>query len=354
MVKFVGKLLNDCKTYEGGVFNSLNKFCIKRLESEVCQSFYFQLFNGNIDDEIRVCPYGFNCIKRGNFVYNCLLIKGYYDSKKVKPKLDITQDVYTLERIMSLIDAECLINEKEKDVDLSFQSASDFLHDVTKANGMIARKAKTISSNLSKNDSALLASIRYLSDFINKRIELYRYISNPAMISVGQQRQREAYKLWDIYRHIFSDVGREKQIRFLMKTFDENNNEAMDAGTIFFANDSISVLPFLVLDNALKYSNEKSNVEINFYQSNGVLKKMEIISRPSYVIQEEPNVFFERGYRSTNNKSSKSSGSGLGLHIVKQICDYNEIFVCIDIDFDDTGKQLFIMKFEFKRKNEGD
>ena len=230
---------------------------------------------------------------------------------------------------------------------MSFQSTSDFLHDVTKANGLISKKAKKISSDLSKNDSALLSSINYLSDFISKRIELYRYISNPAMISVGQQRQRDAYKLWDIYRYIFSDACKEKQIRFLMRTFDEKNNEVTDSNTVFFANDSISVLPFLILDNALKYSNEKSTVEINFYQCDGLLEKMEVISSPSYVIQEEPNSFFKRGYRSLNHNSSKSSGSGLGLHIVKQICEYNGIFVGIDIDVDIKGKQLFIIRLEF-------
>ena len=353
MVKLVGKLLGDTNEYENGVFNSLNSFCTTRFKTTTCRNFYSQLLEESKNDDIYICPYGFNCIKKGNLIYNCLLVKGYYDSRKIKPKKVVEQDAYTLEKIEALIDTECLINEKERNVDLSFKSTSDFLHDVTKANILIAKKTKNISSDLSKKDLTLLSSISYLSDFISKRIELYRYISNPAMISVGQQRQREAYKLWDIYRYIFSDVCKEKQIKFLMKTFDEKNNEVTDSSTIFFANDSISVLPFLILDNALKYSIENSIVEINFYQHDGMLDKMEIISSPSYVIQEEPNLFFRRGYRSSGHNSSKSSGSGLGLHIVKQICDYNGIYVNIDIDVDTIGKQLFIMKLEFRSEKEG-
>ena len=96
----------------------------------------------------------------------------------------------------------------------------------------------------------------------------------------------------------------------------------------------------MLIDNALKYSNEKSKIAINIYQENEIVKKIEIENYPSYVITENVDIFFERGFRSKNN-TSKSSGNGLGLSIVKQICDYNRIDVKLDISSDKNGRQLF-------------
>ena len=68
---------------------------------------------------------------------------------------------------------------------------------------------------------------------------------------------------------------------------------------------------------------------------------------------ENTDNFFERGYRASNN-TSKSSGSGLGLDIVKQICDYNDIDVSIYIDSDENGSQKFVVLLELKEVDKND
>ena len=91
---------------------------------------------------------------------------------------------------------------------------------------------------------------------------------------------------------------------------------------------------------SLNFSNEESEISINIYQKNEMVKRIEVENYPSYIITENIDMFFERGFRSKNN-TSKSSGNGLGLSIVKQICDYNRIDVKLDISSDKNGKQLF-------------
>lgn len=345
MKRLINKLSKNNEKVENGILNKLNKFCTEKISSPLCKKFYNDAREKN--DGILTCPYGFNCIKKCNNIYNCILIKENYNNSKMKMKKDIKQQIFFEKDIFDLIKIDEENEKNHDDFEQLFKSMNDFLHDVTKVNKMIETKSHSISkADLTKRDAAQLESIYHLSDFITKRIELYRFTSNPAIISTGRKRQRNAYQLWDIYRHIFNDIGRESNIVIDMKIYNMSHEEENDKKTIFEANDSITVLPYLLIDNAVKYSENNSVIKVRFFQDNNILKKITISSRPSYVIVDDSKLFFERGYRSLNN-TSKSSGSGLGLNIVKQICDYNNIKIEIDIDADENGKQKFVISMNF-------
>ena len=336
----------NCSEKDEFVVNNLNNFCKNKINCEKCNNFYKHIFNS--EDGLYECPYNFNCIKKNNKIYNCLLIKGKYNFSKVKMKKDNKQEIFDENKIYNLIEIEQDNERNLLDNNNISDNISDFLHDITKVNKLIERYSKNISTDsLNKKDKAKRESIIHLSDFIMKRIDLYRYVSNPEIIKIGRKRERDAYKLWDIYRYIFNEIGYESNIKINMKICNINGVEEQNNGTKFKANDSITALPFLLIDNAIKYSTEGSDVNIIFYQTNEYLKKIEICSYPSYVINEKTTNFFERGYRALNN-TSKSSGSGLGLSIVKQICDFNDIDISIDVDCDEFGKQIFIVKMVFQ------
>ena len=352
MKRLINKLSKNNEEIENGTLNKLNKFCTEKILSPSCKKFYDDLRKKS--DGMYTCQYGFNCIKKDNNIYNCILIKENYNNSKMKLKKDIEQQIFFKKDIFNLIEIDEENEKYHADFEQLFKSMGDFLHDVTKVNKMIDTKSHSISkSNLTKRDVAQLESIYHLSDFITKRIELYRFTSNPAIINTGRKSERNAYQLWDIYRHIFNDIGRESGIVIDMKIYNMNHEEENDKQTKFKANDSITVLPYLLIDNAVKYSENNSVIKIRFYQDDGILKKITISSRPSYVVMDDNKLFFERGYRSLNN-TSKSSGSGLGLNIVKQICDYNNTKVEIDIDADENGKQKFVIIMNFENEIEND
>lgn len=344
MKKILCEFSNDNLGYNNGVLNKINKFCESKISSLSCQKFYSDVQES--DDGVFVCPYGFNCIKKGDKIYNCLLIKNQYNKSKIKQKKDLEQRIFAIEELNDLIDIDCDYQNKLENIDFSFRNMSDFLHDITRANKMIESKYRSISKKgLTKKDSSHFESIYHLSDFITKRIDLYRYVSNPAIIEVGKSRVRDAFKLWDIYRYMFIDLGYESNIFCEMHTYNMNGEETKDCCTTFYANDAITVLPFLLMDNAIKYSVNDSVIKINFYQQEGILKRIVMKSTPSYEVKENPNDFFRRGYRSANN-TSKSSGSGLGLSIVRQICDYNNININIFVELDENKKQNFVIVLE--------
>lgn len=337
--------VNDTGTEHEFILNELNDFCKNKINSTKCQNFYNSLSGKS--DGIYSCPFNFNCIKRNGKIYNCLLIKDNYNHAKVKFKKSDKQQVFEQDKVINLIEIDEQSEINFQNCEAFDNNISDFLHDITKVNKLIENNSKNISKdNLSRIDKSRFQSILHLSDFITKRINLYRYISNPNLISVGRARERSGYKLWDIYRYIFSEIGKDKKISVDMKIYDKNLNEVQDAETRFYASDSITILPFLLIDNAIKYSRENSTIKVSFIQDNGMLEKIIVCSKPSYVINENPNVFFNRGYRSPHN-TSKSSGSGLGLNIVKQICDYNNIHIDLDVGPDEDGKQEFFVNMSF-------
>lgn len=324
--------------YDGVIIKYTN-FCKEHMASERCKSFYTN-FERDCEDE-KICPYGFLCKKCDNRVYNGIISKEKCNLSKLKPKIDRGSKVYSDSEIFNLInnDEELLFYEVENK--LSNDCINDFLHDVNKSNSLIAENLNVISKdNLTKKDKNRLISSIKLTDFFNKRVELYRIVSNPMLIQTGRLRKRDAFGLFDLYRKTFEEIGKKNNITIVVSNIDLNKNENSEFTTTFMANDSITVLPFLLIDNALKYSKNGSTINIKIYQLGGFAKKIIVANNPSYIVSEDLSKFFIRGYRSVQN-TSKSSGSGLGLSIVKQICDYNNIDVDLNIDVDSNGLQLF-------------
>ncbi len=87
----------------------------------------------------------------------------------------------------------------------------------------------------------------------------------------------------------------------------------------FLATDLIEVAFYTIIENAIKYAPEKSEINIDFYESkdtqNIVFRNLAILPP-----REELSKLTQRGYRGSNGVREKS-GSGLGLHTFQTICD---------------------------------
>ncbi|MBN1462605.1 MAG: HAMP domain-containing protein [Paludibacteraceae bacterium] len=95
-----------------------------------------------------------------------------------------------------------------------------------------------------------------------------------------------------------------------------------------------------IIDNSIKYSFPKSNIELTINQFNKgahVLLKDTGIGIP----QEELPFIFNRFYRVDKSRSSKIPGSGLGLAIVKSIVDFHQGSIEIKSELG-KGTKIFI------------
>lgn len=117
---------------------------------------------------------------------------------------------------------------------------------------------------------------------------------------------------------------------------------------LFLKTDKI-IFPSLIInliENAIKYSFEKINVSVNLKKENGFVKL--IISDTGKGIDEkEKLLIFNKFYRSGNEEVRSTKGTGLGLYIVKNICDAHNGKIYIQNN-NPSGSVFYV---EFDEKN---
>lgn len=89
----------------------------------------------------------------------------------------------------------------------------------------------------------------------------------------------------------------------------------LETDTFHFAN-----LVYNLLDNAIKYCNEKPEVTIKISENNNCLK-LEFIDNGIGINPKKISFIFDKFYRVQNEKSNEVNGFGLGLYYVKEICN---------------------------------
>jgi len=88
----------------------------------------------------------------------------------------------------------------------------------------------------------------------------------------------------------------------------------IETDTFHFAN-----LVYNLLDNAMKYCNDKPEVTIKIIENNNCLK-LEFIDNGIGINPKKISFIFDKFYRVQNEKSNEVNGFGLGLYYVKEIC----------------------------------
>lgn len=96
---------------------------------------------------------------------------------------------------------------------------------------------------------------------------------------------------------------------------ESNSNEyKLETDLFHFSN-----LVYNLLDNAVKYCNEKPEITILIKEENSILK-LEFIDNGIGITPKKISFIFDKFYRVQNEKSNEVNGFGLGLYYVKEIC----------------------------------
>lgn len=82
-------------------------------------------------------------------------------------------------------------------------------------------------------------------------------------------------------------------------------------------------LVYNLLDNSIKYSDEKPVISIRLLQEPGY-KKIEFIDNGMGVSPKELHLIFDKFYRSSGSKGRQVNGLGLGLYYIKKITDLHK------------------------------
>ncbi len=110
------------------------------------------------------------------------------------------------------------------------------------------------------------------------------------------------------------------------KTFEQNITE----GIMYRGNeDSIKHLVTILIDNAIKHSDEKGIIRVTLTTS-GNKKIFQVYNTGNGIKNSEKNKIFNRFYRSDESRSKATGGYGLGLSIAKAITDAHKGIISVD------------------------
>ncbi|RAP28567.1 Phosphate regulon sensor protein PhoR (SphS) [Brevibacillus laterosporus] len=76
-----------------------------------------------------------------------------------------------------------------------------------------------------------------------------------------------------------------------------------------------------VIHNAIVYSNHFEQVHIHLIDNGNGTLKFEVLNTGAYIQEEHINQIFEPFYRVEKSRNRNTGGSGLGLYIVKTVCE---------------------------------
>lgn len=115
----------------------------------------------------------------------------------------------------------------------------------------------------------------------------------------------------------------------------------------------IDILPYVLLDNAIKYSPTNSTVNIDFHEDPDFVN-ITISSLGPLLKPGELDRMFEKGFRGYEASQIVKLGSGRGLAFAKHICDLHKAEIKVEVGKDDfTFKGVsfadFVVVIRFSR-----
>ena len=153
-----------------------------------------------------------------------------------------------------------------------------------------------------------------LSQLFTTRMDFIDVELNPHAIEQMDVETVNIYGKFDKARRMLNAVSREKKVKVCLEG-DFNVRRMFDAYTI------IDILPYLLLDNAVKYSPERMEVDVVFtYYDHST--EVKISSFGPTVTPDEMDKLKLKHYRGENAKLIDTCvGRGLGLYFVSYICE---------------------------------
>lgn len=282
-----------------------------------------------------MCPCGLSAYCTGGdggSIFSGIRIAGHYDNRKIKryksdylPTLPVAIVVEAVAKYMG--DG---INEK---VDIELVNSS--LHEIRKLNTEIKRLSEEVSFNIegwnkyeiNKRVKSIFAS----SSLISVRLNVYDFGENPHIITASGKHVSSLYKKFDKAKYILEGRAKDKEIdiRFVGNSYAE-----------FDAYPILDILPFVLLENAVKYSPPQRSVRVIFEESDVTLS-VSIKSVGPKMTESELGVALEKGGRGHIARAIDSSGGGYGLYFASMVCGIHEIDITLksggcEFDFEEA------------------
>lgn len=310
-----------------GVDIIVPSFCKRNCEkSEKCKQHYAELENAK--PGLYQCPYGFASyvfpIEEDTHIFTCLRVEGEYNPKVLLPKIKNEGKHYReISTVMLEQYAEAYrqywLNQYKYDKYKQF--VDDIFHDVRKFNQQIKIKNDRLyqKSQSGKKFGEILElskSIHVISWFLTLRLNNHDFLYNEKMMTADIPSDYNIYKIIHKVKLCIQERADAKNIKVSMSAHRQFRDMK--------AYDCIQLLPFLILDNAIKYSPNGETIDIIFIEKENQ-QHVTIRSLGPVVSESELAKICNQGYRGEAAEKLTEDGMGIGLYTAKCICAINGI-----------------------------
>ena len=299
-----------------------NKTCSKSCTRKDC----LELLSSASNYTEYVCSYGYNNILFTTGELKIIINGMIFDDNTLIPKgrLDVRKSwIVNRENLIIFLnkvyEIEKYIQTKlNENIEQNFSMFHDFktsMAIILNCSQEIINKqiGKTFEEKIENSDQSI-KSLYHALDLLTSQVGMMDVIVNPNSIKYGITKPVNAYKLFDKMIKLFDHMAKKRNIALIIET-DGN----------YYPNslcyESIEFLPLILLDNAIKYSLDGSNVFINFSKPNQNTIKIRVKNTGPIVEPQNSEKIFDKFFRDKNAIDFSRRGIGVGLWTAKKILE---------------------------------
>lgn len=339
MIHLFPRLETPDKVPLNGVLHKTPTFC-QNANRQKCAQHYRQIVDS---PGVHVCPYGYSTLvtelNGAPLIYSGLRIAGFHNRKKLNrrrtseylPKLPLSvirDSVTNLACAASgPLTATSASSNSSSETALTTPDTGSFInstiHEIRKLNAQVKRQSEEALHELGKPSGGKSEFIKYrlhnslaTSMLISTRLDFYDVHANPHLLSFQHKRLIPIYSRFEKAKHCLQSHAHEKGLRIILD------------GTSYspvYAYDIIDLLPFVLLENAIKFSPNDSDITVSFEDEHDGLQ-ITVTSFGPLLLPQEESMIYNRGYRGRYAQEVQQ-GTGMGLAFAKLICDLNGLVI---------------------------
>lgn len=172
----------------------------------------------------------------------------------------------------------------------------------------------SLNSQNSDNARSQALAIFQTAQMVSARLDLIDFETNPEIFSSERTITGSVYGKFDKARKMLYPRARQKNVRITMTGESRKKSELYPV---------FDILPFLLVENAVKYAPAESQVEIAITEySSGIEVKIESIG--PLVESDELEKLNTKGFRCEEAKKTGEKGSGFGLYFASFVADLHQ------------------------------
>ena len=244
---------------------------------------------------------------------------------------------------ISIIVAKLAVAPVEKSINQQKQLVADVSHELKTPITVISANADIISSHPESSVEEQSKWLGYIKEESKRMSDL---VSDMLYLAKTDENLIKA----DLENINLSNAAYEAALPFESICFEKKKNFEIDIDSDLFAKanlQSVKQLTVILLDNAVKYSDENGIIRISLKPASDRVV-LSVYNTGTPIPKDKIPDIFDRFYRVDKSRSRDMGGNGLGLSIAKRIIEMNE--AKISVTSSEEAGTVFACSFKAEQK----